>query len=134
VASDSNWFLLADELPFFCRTVQFLQSNMSSRFSRTIYVGNLPADIRESEIEDLFYKVWSVYFSCFPCYGAFSSWYFVFCSICFLATEFFYILLLSGTYLYTIGSFQLKISFTQTCISTSLFNFCLITGNQLQLC
>ncbi|CAM8985022.1 unnamed protein product [Rhodiola kirilowii] len=30
---------------------------MSGRFSRTIYVGNLPADIRESEIEDLFYKV-----------------------------------------------------------------------------
>lgn len=30
--------------------------NMSSRFSRTIYVGNLPSDIRESEIEDLFYK------------------------------------------------------------------------------
>ncbi|KAJ6874502.1 serine/arginine-rich splicing factor SR34A-like [Populus alba x Populus x berolinensis] len=29
---------------------------MSGRFSRTIYVGNLPADIRESEIEDLFYK------------------------------------------------------------------------------
>ncbi|KAL3651264.1 Serine/arginine-rich splicing factor sr34a [Castilleja foliolosa] len=29
---------------------------MSSRFSRTIYVGNLPADIRESEIEDVFYK------------------------------------------------------------------------------
>ncbi|WJX34393.1 Serine/arginine-rich splicing factor sr34a [Trifolium repens] len=29
---------------------------MSSRFSRTIYVGNLPSDIRESEIEDLFYK------------------------------------------------------------------------------
>lgn len=30
---------------------------MSGRFSRTIYVGNLPADIRESEVEDLFYKV-----------------------------------------------------------------------------
>jgi len=30
---------------------------MSGRFSRTIYVGNLPADIRESKIEDLFYKV-----------------------------------------------------------------------------
>lgn len=29
---------------------------MSSRFSRTIYVGNLPSDIKESEIEDLFYK------------------------------------------------------------------------------
>lgn len=30
---------------------------MSSRSSRTIYVGNLPGDVRESEIEDLFYKV-----------------------------------------------------------------------------
>ncbi|KAK9082448.1 hypothetical protein Scep_005954 [Stephania cephalantha] len=29
---------------------------MSGRLSRTIYVGNLPSDIRESEIEDLFYK------------------------------------------------------------------------------
>ncbi|XP_022875487.1 serine/arginine-rich splicing factor SR34A isoform X2 [Olea europaea var. sylvestris] len=29
---------------------------MSGRFSRTIYVGNLPADIRESEVEDIFYK------------------------------------------------------------------------------
>ncbi|XP_016444025.1 serine/arginine-rich splicing factor SR34A [Nicotiana tabacum] len=29
---------------------------MSGRFSRTIYVGNLPADIKESEVEDLFYK------------------------------------------------------------------------------
>nr|XP_016453614.1 PREDICTED: serine/arginine-rich splicing factor SR30-like [Nicotiana tabacum]XP_016453615.1 PREDICTED: serine/arginine-rich splicing factor SR30-like [Nicotiana tabacum] len=26
------------------------------RLSRTIYVGNLPGDIRESEVEDLFYK------------------------------------------------------------------------------
>ncbi|PNX94652.1 pre-mRNA-splicing factor sf2-like protein [Trifolium pratense] len=41
----------ADELPFL-----FVVENMSSRFSRTIYVGNLPSDIRESEIEDLFYK------------------------------------------------------------------------------
>lgn len=30
---------------------------MSGRFSRTIYVGNLPSDIREYEVEDLFYKV-----------------------------------------------------------------------------
>lgn len=30
---------------------------MSSRLSRTIYVGNLPGDIRKREIEDLFYKV-----------------------------------------------------------------------------
>ncbi|XP_013616709.1 PREDICTED: serine/arginine-rich splicing factor SR34A-like [Brassica oleracea var. oleracea] len=29
---------------------------MSDRSSRSIYVGNLPGDIRESEIEDLFYK------------------------------------------------------------------------------
>lgn len=29
---------------------------MSARLSRTIYVGNLPIDIRESEVEDLFYK------------------------------------------------------------------------------
>ncbi|XP_075502886.1 serine/arginine-rich splicing factor SR34A-like [Primulina tabacum] len=29
---------------------------MSGRYSRMIYVGNLPADIRESEIEDIFYK------------------------------------------------------------------------------
>nr|KJB39507.1 hypothetical protein B456_007G017000 [Gossypium raimondii] len=29
---------------------------MSGRFSRTIYVGNLPSDIREWEVEDLFYK------------------------------------------------------------------------------
>lgn len=30
---------------------------MSGRFSRSIYVGNLPADIKELEVEDLFYKV-----------------------------------------------------------------------------
>ncbi|XP_010503602.1 PREDICTED: serine/arginine-rich splicing factor SR34A-like isoform X2 [Camelina sativa] len=29
---------------------------MSGRFSRSIYVGNLPGDIREHEIDDLFYK------------------------------------------------------------------------------
>ncbi|XP_020254867.1 serine/arginine-rich-splicing factor SR34-like isoform X2 [Asparagus officinalis] len=29
---------------------------MSSRSSRTLYVGNLPGDIREKEVEDLFYK------------------------------------------------------------------------------
>ncbi|KAK1315544.1 Pre-mRNA-splicing factor SF2 [Acorus calamus] len=29
---------------------------MSGRSSRTIYVGNLPGDIREREVEDLFYK------------------------------------------------------------------------------
>lgn len=32
------------------------KGNMSSRASRTIYVGNLPGDIRRSEVEDLFYK------------------------------------------------------------------------------
>uniref|UniRef100_A0A453I4B8 RRM domain-containing protein n=1 Tax=Aegilops tauschii subsp. strangulata TaxID=200361 RepID=A0A453I4B8_AEGTS len=34
-----------------------LQGGMSRRWSRTIYVGNLPGDIREREVEDLFYKV-----------------------------------------------------------------------------
>ncbi|KAA8540092.1 hypothetical protein F0562_026784 [Nyssa sinensis] len=29
---------------------------MSGRFSRTIYVGNLPLDIKEWEVEDIFYK------------------------------------------------------------------------------
>lgn len=38
---------------------------MSSRFSRTIYVGNLPSDIKEYEIEDLFYKVYVVILSYF---------------------------------------------------------------------
>lgn len=28
-----------------------------SRSSRTLYVGNLPGDVREREVEDLFYKV-----------------------------------------------------------------------------
>ncbi|KAK9201855.1 hypothetical protein WN944_017063 [Citrus x changshan-huyou] len=32
------------------------QEEMSSRASRTLYVGNLPGDIREREVEDLFYK------------------------------------------------------------------------------
>lgn len=30
---------------------------MSRRSSRTVYVGNLPGDIREREVEDLFMKV-----------------------------------------------------------------------------
>lgn len=30
---------------------------MSSRSSRTLYVGNLPGDTRMREVEDLFYKV-----------------------------------------------------------------------------
>ncbi|GAB2265006.1 Serine/arginine-rich splicing factor sr34a [Dionaea muscipula] len=29
---------------------------MSGRFSRTIYVGNLPSDVKEWEVEDIFYK------------------------------------------------------------------------------
>ncbi|KAJ9171822.1 hypothetical protein P3X46_015134 [Hevea brasiliensis] len=33
---------------------------MSSRASRTLYVGNLPGDIREREVEDLFYKYGSI--------------------------------------------------------------------------
>ncbi|CAD5196421.1 unnamed protein product, partial [Musa acuminata subsp. malaccensis] len=32
------------------------RGNMSRRYSRTIYVGNLPGDIREREVEDLFNK------------------------------------------------------------------------------
>ncbi|PIA61384.1 hypothetical protein AQUCO_00300728v1 [Aquilegia coerulea] len=50
------------ELGFFCLFVcdnclNFMNSGiMSSRSSRTIYVGNLPGDIREREVEDLFYK------------------------------------------------------------------------------
>lgn len=35
----------------------FRGERMSSRSSRTIYVGNLPGDIRMREIEDLFMKV-----------------------------------------------------------------------------
>jgi splicing factor, arginine/serine-rich 1 len=34
-----------------------MQETMSRRNSRSIYVGNLPGDIREREVEDLFYKV-----------------------------------------------------------------------------
>ena len=34
---------------------------MSRRWSRTIYVGNLPGDIREREVEDLFYKVGNLF-------------------------------------------------------------------------
>lgn len=33
-----------------------LASVMTGRSNRTVYVGNLPLDIRESEVEDLFYK------------------------------------------------------------------------------
>lgn len=40
-----------------CPGYHLLVVTMSSRASRTIYVGNLPGDVREREIEDLFYKV-----------------------------------------------------------------------------
>lgn len=33
---------------------------MSSRSSKTVYVGNLPGDIREKEVEDLFRKASSI--------------------------------------------------------------------------
>ncbi|TVU47092.1 hypothetical protein EJB05_06672, partial [Eragrostis curvula] len=40
-----------------CLVVRLRRERMSSRrWSRTIYVGNLPGDIREREVEDLFYK------------------------------------------------------------------------------
>jgi RNA recognition motif-containing protein len=35
------------------------------RWSRTIYVGNLPGDIREREVEDLFYKVGTFFCCCY---------------------------------------------------------------------
>ncbi|KAK2965506.1 hypothetical protein RJ640_008856 [Escallonia rubra] len=38
------------------RRLVYYFEEMSGRSSRTIYVGNLPLDVRESEIEDLFYK------------------------------------------------------------------------------
>jgi RNA recognition motif-containing protein len=41
---------------------------MSRRWSRTIYVGNLPGDIREREVEDLFYKVGNFFNCLIPCY------------------------------------------------------------------
>lgn len=47
-------------MPYFIQGIQFLPV-MSGRSNRTIYVGNLPLDIRESEVEDLFYKVCTVY-------------------------------------------------------------------------
>lgn len=48
--------LIISKLYFFIGTI-FTVATMSSRLSRTIYVGNLPIDIRESEVEDLFRKV-----------------------------------------------------------------------------
>ena len=41
---------------------------MSRHWSRTIYVGNLPGDIREREVEDLFYKVGNSFNCLIPCY------------------------------------------------------------------
>ncbi|CAI9297168.1 unnamed protein product [Lactuca saligna] len=38
------------------RALIFSSSRNMSRSSRTLYVGNLPGDIREREVEDLFYK------------------------------------------------------------------------------
>ncbi|GJN32010.1 hypothetical protein PR202_gb20477 [Eleusine coracana subsp. coracana] len=43
-------FLASDLVSSACKEI------MSRRNSRTIYVGNLPGDIREREVEDLFYK------------------------------------------------------------------------------
>lgn len=46
----------------FCNCLIFFSlGKMSSRASRTLYVGNLPGDIREREVEDLFYKVISLF-------------------------------------------------------------------------
>ncbi|KAI3968864.1 hypothetical protein MKX01_029014, partial [Papaver californicum] len=41
--------------PFFL-ALSLSSTKMSSRASRTLYVGNLPGDIREREVDDLFYK------------------------------------------------------------------------------
>ena len=43
------------EVSFFCYSN--ISGKMSSRANRTVYVGNLPGDIREREVEDLFHKV-----------------------------------------------------------------------------
>lgn len=53
------------------------KETMSSRNSRTIYVGNLPGDIRLREVEDLFYKVWfpQIIIYCIHSFSwNFSSW------------------------------------------------------------
>lgn len=44
-----------------------------SRSSRTIYVGNLPGDIREREVEDLFYKVPVVHFASYYSWMSFTN-------------------------------------------------------------
>lgn len=49
-----------------------------SRSSSTLYVGNLPGDIREREVDDLFYKV---YFNTFVVH--------IFC--CFIPTSILYL-------------------------------------------
>lgn len=48
-----------------------------SRSSRTIYVGNLPGDIREREVEDLFYKVRAVYLASYFSWMSFANVQFV---------------------------------------------------------
>lgn len=35
-----------------------------SRSSKVLYVGNLPGDVREREVEDIFYKVTHILFLC----------------------------------------------------------------------
>ncbi|CAL5357642.1 unnamed protein product [Camellia sinensis] len=47
--------MLGNSLTLCQRDLQSFQGTMS-RSSRTLYVGNLPGDIREREVEDLFYK------------------------------------------------------------------------------
>lgn len=42
---------------FVIKFCSMVLGKMSSRSSRTLYVGNLPGDIRLREVEDLFYKV-----------------------------------------------------------------------------
>ncbi|KAK8565481.1 hypothetical protein V6N13_020586 [Hibiscus sabdariffa] len=50
--SSQNLRLVLSEQPPFTQESE----KMSSRSSRTLYVGNLPGDVREREVEDLFYK------------------------------------------------------------------------------
>ncbi|KAL8155528.1 serine/arginine-rich splicing factor SR30-like isoform X2 [Apium graveolens] len=47
---------LVPEFPNYQKPLLHTFRKMSGRLSRTIYVGNLPGDIREREVEDLFYK------------------------------------------------------------------------------
>ncbi|KAF5195447.1 Arginine/serine-rich splicing factor protein, partial [Thalictrum thalictroides] len=48
--------LLCHAVDPFVKEQLIILLKMSGRYSRLIYVGNLPLDIREREIEDLFYK------------------------------------------------------------------------------